>query len=308
METETVWIDGCYLSEAIATVSVRTHALHYGSSVFEGIRFYETASGRRAIFRLLDHLKRLNHSASILKLNLPSYRELTEAIIHLVQISSYREGYIRPLAFFGAEALGLDTRKLLSHCAIIILPWGKYLEKEAVRLKIASKRRISPDAANLAAKIGGLYALNIIAHREAVEAGFDEALLLDCYGNTAEGAGENIFFSDGKSLYTPNMKMILPGITRDSVISIATDSGYGIIYDNPYLFWNIDKDIVKYPFSEAFLTGTAAEITPIEYICDDTKNRSFTAPGQITTVIKQTFNAIIRGEHPLSTEWLTYVD
>lgn len=308
-----VWLDTMFLPISQATIPITTHALHYGTSVFEGIRFYLTADGRIAIFRLDDHIRRLRYSASLLQLRFTfTDNEIITAIKRLIAMNGHKEGYIRPLIYFGNESLGLDTRKLSSHVALIVQPWGKYLEKDAVRLLVSPLRRIPPTVADLRAKIGGLYALNVVAHQYAVDNGYDEALFLDEKDEVAEGAGENIFFGDGEYLCTPGDGYVLPGITRNSVMEIARILGIPVRTERSVVQSEKVTSILGHQYTEAFFTGTAAEISPVSAIylqIDDQYPATFSpVPGKLTRKIKDEFERVIRGTHPLSSKWLTYCD
>jgi branched-chain amino acid aminotransferase len=278
-----------------AKIPLDTHALHYGSSVFEGIRAYNTEKGP-AVFRLKEHIDRFFYSMEQLRMkNIFSKEEIIKAILDVIKANKLDECYIRPIAFYGEGGLGLDVSKNKVNVAILAFPFN-YLSKESIKLKISSYQRLSNKAFNVFAKVGGYYVNSILAHIEALEFGFDEALLLDENGNIAEGSGENIFFIKDDTLYTPSLGNILPGITRQSVIEIARDLGFKVIERN------IRVDEIEY-FDEAFFTGTAAEIKNISQINDVVFDKF-----DKTELIKEKFDSIKKGVDKKYLKWLTFVD
>ncbi|MDP1884322.1 MAG: branched-chain amino acid transaminase [Candidatus Moranbacteria bacterium] len=292
-----IWMDGKFTPFAKAQIHVLNHSLHYGSAVFEGIRCYMTPNGP-AVFRLQEHIGRLFHSAQTMGMKMPfTKKQVAQAVLELVKKNKLQEGYIRPIVFYG-EKMGLDPAGAPVHLAIVAWPWGKYLEKESVSVKISSFARIHPGSSVMTAKISGHYANSIVASLEAKKAGFDEALLLDWRGNIAEGPGENIFFVKNKTLYTPKAGMILPGLTRDSVMVLARELGYKVAEKDVRL-----KDLPE--FDEAFFVGTAAEINAIGKI----DGHIFGAGGEgiVTGKIRENYARIIHGENKKYKKWLSYV-
>ena len=294
-----VWLNGKIVPEARARVSIRTHALHYGTGVFEGIRFYD-CGGKRAIFRLDDHLKRLRYSAAAIGVpNIPTLTAARKAITSALRAHPYQSGYIRPIIFFGESNIGLSTRGLKADFAVLVLPWKKYLAGAAVSLKTARTRRFNPSAFDVNAKISGVYVNSITAHREAEKAQCDEALLLGDSGEVAEGAGENIFIVKRGVLYTPPPGNILPGITRKTVFEIAKN--YKITAREKRL-----RLADLYHADECFLTGTATEVTPVGSIDGKFINRGHV--GAITSKIRDRFQEIVNGRAPKYWHLLTFVD
>lgn len=294
--TKFVWIDGKIVEWENAKIHVMTHALHYGTSVFEGIRGYYNGE-YMLIFRLREHVKRLLDSSKILGLKLKySLEDIEKAIIDTVKANNFKENiYIRPIAFVSSQTIQLDIRNLDTSLAIIIFPFGKYL-KEGIRVKIVSWRRVHNTMLPVMAKIGGIYVNSVLALREARENGYDEALLMDINGYVVEGSGENLFIVRNEKIYTPpTNNSILEGITRDSVIKILKDMGYEVI----------EKPLVReelYTADEIFLTGTAAEITPVIEV-DNIK----IGIGNITKKLIEEFNNIVYGKNKKYEKWLTKV-
>ena len=254
--TKYIWFNGKLVPWASAKIHVLSHSLHYGTGAFEGIRMYETAKGP-AIFHLKRHMERLIFSAKTLGMKLPySLDELMEAAVDTVRKNKLKSCYIRPIAFYGFG----EVRVLPTNCpvevAIAAWPWGAYLGDEPARITVVKTLRIHPQTLAVKAKITGHYVNSMLAGREATDRGFTEALQLDYKGNIAEGPGENFFIVRGKTITTPALGSILPGITRESVITLARDLGYKVE----------DRAIsLKEAFSadECFFTGTAAEVTAI---------------------------------------------
>ncbi len=290
------WMDGKMVPLAKATVPLLTHSLHYGSAAFEGIRFYKTARGP-AVFRLNDHIKRLFFSAATLGMKVPyTQKQVIAATVALVKKNTLPAGYIRPIFWYG-EKMGLLPFGAPLHAAIACWPWGKYLAKDVVSVKISRFVRIHPKSSVMEAKISGHYANSILATSEARRAGYDEALLLDADGNVAEGPGENIFFVKGKTVVTPKFGTILPGITRDSVMRIARDLGFSV------------KEAVIKPrdvrtYNEAFFTGTAAEVNAIGRI--NTATIGTGKEGAVTRHVRETYQKTVHGEIARYKNWLTY--
>lgn len=296
MNIKFVWMNGSFIRGAKATVPLLTHSLHYGSAVFEGIRFYETKNGP-AIFRLEDHIKRLFYSAKVMGMNIPySQKELCEAVVTLVAKNNLTSGYIRPIVFYGSK-MGLDPTGADLNVAIACWPWGKYLAKEVIKVKISKYLRIHPESSDMGAKISGHYANSILATLEAKKAKYDEALLLDYKGNIAEGPGENIFFVKGNTVCLPPTNAILSGITRNTVMALTRELGYEVIEKDIK-----PRDIKKY--NEAFFTGTAAEITAIGNI--DGEIIGTGREGVVTKNIREAYQRLVCGEYSRHKNWLSY--
>lgn len=297
-----IWYDGKLVPWREATTHVLTHTLHYGMGVFEGVRAYETAHGP-AIFRLEEHTDRLLRSAHILGMKLPYDKAaLMEAQIETVRRNGLRSGYIRPMAFYGAEAMGISAKMLTTHVIVAAWPWGAYLGQEAlekgIRVKTSSFARHHVNITMCKAKANGNYMNSILAHREAEHDGYDEALLLDVDGFVAEGSGENIFIVRRGRLYTPDLTSALEGITRDTIIQLAAEVGIEVIEKR------ITRDEV-YSADEAFFTGTAAEVTPIREL----DNRAIGAGrrGPVTERLQAMYFDCVRGCAERHAGWLTYV-
>jgi branched-chain amino acid aminotransferase len=297
LETKYVWMDGKNVPFAKANVHIINHSLHYGSAVFEGIRFYETEKGP-AVFRLKEHMDRLFLSAKMMGMKIDySQKELTDAILLLIRKNGLKSGYIRPIFYYGFK-MGLDPTGAEVHAAIAVWEWPKYLDKEVVKIKTSKYCRLIFRSGEMEAKISGCYFNSILAGLDAKKAGYDEALLLDYLGNIAEGPGENIFFVKGKTIHTPQKGTILPGITRNSIIQIAKDRGYKIVERKIRL-----AEIKK--FEEAFFTGTAVEVAPIGQI-DKTKIGNGKM-GKTAGELKEIYSEVVRGKVKKYNQWLTYV-
>ena len=296
-ETNYIWMDGKIIPWADAKIHVLTHSLHYGSAVFEGLRFYETEEGP-AIFRLKEHTTRLFYSADTIKLRIPfSEDEINSAIIETVKVNEIKTGYIRPLAFFGYGKMGLRPTGSPVNLSIAVWPWDSYLGANPINVKISPYIRIHPQSTSMDAKITGNYVNSTFAGVDAISNGYEEALLLDFEGNVAEGPGENIFIVKNDIVYTPPKGKILAGITRDSIITIAEDFGY-----------SVQEKVLKpedvYDADEAFFTGTAAEVTAIASL-DDHPMKFPTGP--ITKKLSDTFLSIVKGLNEKYKNWLTIV-
>jgi len=299
-ETEKIWMNGELVDWADARIHVGAHGLHYGSGVFEGIRAYETEKGS-AVFRLTDHLTRLHNSARLLHMELPySIEELRVACHELIGVNGLPECYLRPIAFFGYGELGVSALGNPIDVAIMSWPWGAYLGEEGltngISAKISSWQRIGPNVIPHVAKATGVYLNSMLAVTEANRAGYDEAILLTAEGLVADGSGENVFIVKDGELYTPDLSTsILPGITRDTVIQIAQDLGYQVHETSL-----IRSDL--YLADEAFMTGTAAEVTPLRSV-DDVE----IGVGPITLQIQQAYLDTVRGQSERWSQWLEYV-
>ena len=298
---EKIWMNGKLVNWSDAKVHVLTHALHYGSGVFEGIRCYNAAKGP-AVFRLRDHMKRLVNSGKIYRMRIPyTIDELCNATKDLIKANRLRECYIRPIVYRGYGEMGLNPLDAPVETAIAIWPWGTYLGEEGlkngIKAKISSFRRISPNALPSSAKATGQYINSILAKLEALDSGYDEAIMLDSRGFVSEGPGENIFIVKNSEVLTPpDHASILPGITRDSVMKISTELGYEVKKTD------ISRDML-YNADEAFYTGTAAEVTPIRMIDGIEMGK----PGPITRKIQDKFFEIVKGKDERYEDWLDYV-
>ena len=298
-----IWFDGDIVPEAEARVSVLTHAMHYGTSVFEGIRAYETEKGA-AVFRLQEHSQRLIDSAKILGMASPySVEEINEAILETIRQNERKSCYIRPLLWYGAESLGVNPGKNKVHFMVATMPWGVYLGEEAIkngaRLITSSWRRSPGDVMPTKSKAGGNYINSVLANQEARQSGFDEALLLDKEGFVAEGSGENIFFLKNGTLFPIAHSVNLRGITRDSVVKLAEWMG------TPVEATMATRDEL-YIADEIFMVGTAAEVTPIASI--DRRPIGTGKAGEYSLKMRETYLQATRGEIPEFTDWLTYAN
>lgn len=297
-----IWYDGKLVPWRDATTHVLTHSLHYGLAVFEGVRAYKTERGT-AIFRLEEHTKRLLNSGKIYMMNIPfSLEELMEAQCEVVRSNKLESGYLRPIAFYGSEKMGISTRGATVHVSVAAWPWGAYLGEDGIergiRVKTSSYARHHVNVTMPRAKVASTYANSILANLEVTGQGYDEALLLDTQGFVAEGAGENLFvIKDGK-IYEPEIASALTGITRDSVMTIAREFGLEVQSRR------LTRDDI-YIADEAFFTGTAAEITPIRELDDRTIGNG--ARGPITQKIQARYFDVVNGRAPEYDHWLTYV-
>lgn len=292
-----IWLNGKFVAFKGAKIHLLNHSLHYGSGVFEGIRAYETPKGS-AVFRLNEHVARLFRSSDVMGMKLPySQAEVTNAILATVKKNKSSECYIRPLCFYD-EKMGLDPTDSPVNVMIATWPWGKYLTKEAVKVKISDFARIHPNSSVMEAKISGHYSNSILASMQVKKQGYDEALLLDHKGNIAEGPGENVFFVFNNTLYTPKLGSILAGITRDTIIQLAKDLGLKVVEKNIK-----PAEIGKY--KEAFFTGTAAEVNAIGQI--DKHVFSNNKEGEVTAKIRQCYLDTVHGKLTTHKGWLSLV-
>jgi branched-chain amino acid aminotransferase len=304
MDVDTIWMDGEFVDWEDAQVHVLTHALHYGTGVFEGVRCYDTEEGP-AIFRWEEHLDRLYQSAKPYDLEIPYGREeLTEATLELIRRQDLESCYIRPIAFNGYDRLGLSPEGIPVETAIACWPWGAYLGEEAieegVEVTISSWRKYASSQIPTNAKTTGTYVNSVLAGEEARRQGFDEALVLNKEGNVAEGPGENLFVVRDGELYTPGLaESILDGITRRSVITLAEDLGYAV-HDGAA----VSRGELN-TADELFFTGTAAEVTPIRRV-DNVEIGSGTR-GPITEEIQSHFFDLVERRVDAHDEWFTYV-
>ena len=300
--TTYVWMDGAMVPWEDATVHVLSHALHYGTGVFEGIRAYETAKGT-AVFRLTDHMDRLHRSAKVYRMELEwSVEDLAKASKELLNGNGLESGYIRPIVFLELGAVGLNPASARVRSAIITWRWGAYLGEEGVRdgirVRVSSWRRFSQDAFPNA-KATGTYINSILAKSEAVQNGYDEAIMLNSKGDLAEGSGENLFLVNDGVVYTPPISAgCLDGFTRNSVVTLLREDGYEVV---ERLMQRSDL----YYCDELFLTGTAAEVTPIREVDDRPVGAG--RPGSITRRAQQLFADTVSGKADAHPEWLEYV-
>jgi branched-chain amino acid aminotransferase len=297
-----IWYDGRLVPWRNATTHVLTHSLHYGLAVFEGVRAYNTVAGT-AIFRLKEHTERLFNSAHIYLMKIPySAEALMEAQKEVVRANRLESCYIRPIAFYGSEKMGVSPKGATVHVAIAAWPWGAYLGADAleqgIRVKTSSYARHHVNVSMCRAKYSGTYANSILANLEATEHGYDEGLLLDVDGFVAEGSGENLFIVKNGAIYEPELTSALAGITRDSVITLARDMGY------PVSARRITRDDL-YIADEAFFTGTAAEVTPIREVDGRTIGQGRRGP--VTARLQQAFFDCVNGRADRYRDWLAPV-
>ena len=297
-----IWYDGKLVPWRNATTHVLTHSLHYGLAVFEGLRAYHTVRGT-AIFRLKEHTERLFNSAHIYMMKIPYDREIImEAHKEVVRANKLDSCYLRPIAFYGSEKMGVSPKGVTVHVAIAAWPWGAYLGAEAlangIRVKTSSYARHHVNVSMCRAKYSGTYANSILANLEATEHGYDEGLLLDVDGFVAEGSGENLFMVKDGKIYEPELTSALIGITRQSVITLATELGYSVSAKR------ITRDDL-YIADEAFFTGTAAEVTPIREV--DSRTIGVGKIGPITAKLQQAFFDVVNGKNDKYRDWLAPV-
>jgi branched-chain amino acid aminotransferase len=298
-----IWFDGEFVPWDQAKVHVLSHAMHYGSSVFEGIRCYETAQGS-GVFCLPAHVKRLFNSCKIYRMDLCySPAQLSQAIIDTININQLKSCYIRPLAFRGYEQLGVEPRGCPMQLVIAVWPWGAYLGADAleagVDVGVSSWRRAAPDTLPSGAKVGGHYANSQLIRMEAAEHGYSEGIALDVFGYVAEGSGENLFLVQDGVLYTPPISSsILPGITRQCTMTLAREAGI-----------ELREAVIAreqlYIADELFFTGTAAELTPIRSVDHITVGEGHRGP--VTAKLQAAFFDIVTGRTPDRFNWLTPV-
>ncbi len=297
-----IWYDGKLVPWRAATTHVLTHSLHYGLAVFEGVRAYKTVRGTE-IFRLQEHTQRLFNSAHIYLMKVPHTLErLMRAQIEVVQANGHPACYIRPIAFYGSEKMGVSPVGATVHVAIAAWPWGAYLGPEAlakgIRVKTASVARHHVNVTMARSKMSGTYPNSVLATLEATQHGYDEGLLLDVDGFVAEGAGENIFIIKDGAIYEPELTSALTGITRTSVIELAAGLG-----------WKVESRRVTrddiYIADEAFFTGTAAEVTPIREL--DGRTIGSGRAGPITKALQKAFFDVVTGKDRKHRHWLTPV-
>ena len=297
-----IWYNGEFVPWQEANTHVLTHTLHYGGGVFEGVRAYQTDQGT-AIFRLHEHTSRLFNSAKIIGMTLPySPEEISQAQLDTVRKNNLRYGYIRPMCFYGPEDMGLRAENLKVHCIVAAWEWDAYFGQEkmknGIRVKTSSYTRHHVNVAMCRAKVNGYYINSMMALNEALQDGYDEALLLDVDGFVAEGSGENLFIVKAGTLFTPELTSVLDGITRNTVIELARS------IDIPLVEKRITRDEV-YIADEAFFTGSAAEVTPIREL--DNRTIGEGKPGPMTQKLQAMFFDLVHGKSEFSSDWLAYV-
>ncbi|SKA72824.1 branched-chain amino acid transaminase [Desulfobaculum bizertense] len=298
--TEFIWFDGKLVPWDQAQVHVMTHSLHYGCAVFEGIRAYKTADGGSAVFRLKEHVARLFNSAKIMEMEIPfSEEDVCNGILETLKVNKLDEGYIRPLSFIGAGAMGVHPSTNPIQTIIAVWPWGAYLGAEAleqgIRVKTSTFTRLHVNVMMTKAKTSGNYANSILAKREAVADGYDEALMLDTEGYVSEATGENIFLVRNGVIKTPPLTSVLDGLTRNSLITLARGLGYEVVEQR------FTRDEL-YSADEAFFCGTAAEVTPIREV--DRRVIGAGHAGEVTKHLQKEYFKLVRGENPEYAHWL----
>lgn len=302
-QVEKIWLDGEMIPWDQANVHILTHTLHYGMGVFEGIRCYECADGRSAIFRLEEHIDRLYDSAHILLMDIPFEKaKIMAACQEIFRVNQLKSGYLRPIAFIGDGEMGLFATSNPIRVGIIAWPWGAYLGddgvKNGIRCKVSSYTRHHVNIAMTKSKAVSNYQNSILAKREAVMAGYDETIMLDPEGYVSEASGENIFFAKRGIVYTPPTTSALQGITRDSILKLLAADGVQVVERN------ISRDEL-YVADEILLCGTAAEITPVREL--DNRQVGSGKPGPLTQRVQEQYFKIVKGQDPKYQDWLTYI-
>ncbi|MFZ1446182.1 MAG: branched-chain amino acid transaminase [Candidatus Dechloromonas phosphoritropha] len=297
-----IWQDGQLVPWREATTHVLTHSLHYGMSVFEGVRAYKTERGT-AIFRLEDHTNRLFNSAHIFQMAMPFDKAtINEAHKEVLRANDLEAGYLRPIAFYGSEKMGVSPKGAKVHIVIAAWPWGAYLGEDGlergIRVKVSSFTRHHVNISMVRAKASGHYINSILANNEVTNEGYDEAMLLDPEGYVAESAGENLFIVKQGKLFTPDLTSCLEGITRATVLQIAAELGLSVQEKR------ITRDEV-YCCDEAFFTGTAAEVTPIREL--DGRQIGIGRRGPVTAQIQAKYFDVVNGRSAQHDNWLAYI-
>ena len=303
-KVEKIWVDGALIDWDAATDHVLAHTLHYGLGAFEGIRSYQRDDGRVVVFRLSEHVDRLFDSCHICTIDVPYTREqLSNACLEVLRANKLQSAYLRPIVYLGSGALGLGTTEAPVRTVIAAFTWGAYLGDEGlrkgIRCKVSGFRRGATDAIMSKGKICGQYTTSVLAKRDAIRCGYDEAILLDGHGAVAEGSGENVFIVKDNAIYTPPLEAsILAGITRDTVVQLARELDY-TVHEQSFTvdaLWTAD---------EVFFTGTAAEITPVREV--DGRDIGSGEPGPITRALQERFFSIVTGVDGSHPEWLVDV-
>lgn len=297
-----IWLDGTMVPWREAKVHVLSHTLHYGMGAFEGVRAYQTDEGA-AIFRLQEHTDRLFQSVHILRMKIPFNKdEINSAQVAAVKQNNLNSAYLRPMCFYGSEGMGIRADNLRVHTMVAAWEWGSYLGKEnmekGIRVRVSSFTRHHVNIAMCRAKANGNYINSMLALQEALDDGYDEALLLDAQGFVTEGSGENLFIVRDDVLYTPDLSSVLDGITRKTVMQLAREKGLDVIEKR------ITRDEV-YIADEAFFTGTAAEVTPIREV--DRRVIGNGARGPVTEILQKAYFDVVHGRSPAHKDWLTLV-
>lgn len=303
LKSKKIWLDGEMVRWEEAKVHVLAHALHYGTGYFEGIRCYSLEDGRSGVFRLDNHVRRFFDSGHILGFPLPfTFEQIKRAVLDIIRVNELKECYIRPLAFVGLGEMGLYAPNNPMHVVIAAWPWGAYLGdegiKNGIRAKVSSYTRHHVNVMMTKSKVSGNYVNSVLAKTEVKRAGYDEAVMLDTEGYVAEASGENIFIVQQQQLKTTPFTSILPGITRDSLLTIARDKGYEV----QEVRFTRDE---LYTAEEAFFTGTAAEVTPIREV--DNRRIGSSCPGPVTLDLQQTFFSVIKGKDEKYAGWISYL-
>jgi len=299
-KAEKIWFDGKLVPWDEANVHVLTHTLHYGCGVFEGIRSYKLTNGGSAVFRLREHIQRHFNSAKIMEMKIPfTQEEIYNAVIETLKANGQAEGYIRPLSFIGAGVMGVHPGNNPIQTIIATWPWGAYLGEGAlekgIRVKTSTFTRHHVNVMMTKSKTVGNYPNSILAKREAVADGYDEALMLDCEGYVSEASGENIFIVRNGKLKTTPLTSILDGLTRNSLIALAKDLGYEVIEQR------FTRDEL-YSADEAFFSGTAAEVTPIREV--DRREIGEGKAGKVALHLQKEYFKVVKGENPKYDAWL----
>jgi branched-chain amino acid aminotransferase len=303
-ESGKIWFNGKIVDWKDANLHVLSHVVHYGSSVFEGIRCYKTENGP-AIFRLQEHIQRLINSGKIYRMDIPySIEEISKAVKDIVKINNLKQCYIRPVAFRGYGELGVYPMNCPVETVIAAWPWGKYLGEEAiekgVEVGVSSWRRMAPDTMPNMAKAGSNYMNSQLAKMESITNGYDEGIMLDYQGMVSEGSGENIFVILDGVIYTPPISSsLLSGLTRDSVITLANEMNIEVREQQ------IPREML-YISDEVFLTGTAAEVTPVRSVDKIQVGKGYR--GNITKDIQEAFFAVVNGTNEDKYKWLTFIE
>jgi branched-chain amino acid aminotransferase len=303
-KVEKIWVDGKLVDWDDAREHMLAHSLHYGLGAFEGIRAYRRGDGRTAIFRLDEHLERLFDTCHICTIDVPFSRDVVkQACVEIIRVNKMDQGYLRPIVYLGYGAMGLGSLEPPVRTVVAAYEWGAYLGEEGlrrgIRAKVSSFKKGAVDSAMTKGKICGQYVNSILAKREALKGGYDEAILLDRTGYVAEATGENVFAVKKGVIWTaPTSSPILAGITRDSVIRIARDLGIEVkehVFTRDEM-WTAD---------EVFMTGTAAELTPVREI--DDRKIGHGEPGPVTRRVQEAFFDAVKGAKVRYPEWLTFV-
>jgi branched-chain amino acid aminotransferase len=300
--TEKIWMNGTFVKWDDAKVHILTHSMHYGTAVFEGIRCYKTDAGP-AVFRLQEHVNRLFESAHICQMDMPFTREaVVEAILETIRVNKIDACYIRPLAYLGYGAMGIFPKENPVQISVAVWPWGSYLGEEGlnngIRVKISSFTRPHVNSTMVRSKTTANYANSLLAKREALKDGYDEAMLLDTDGYVAEGSGENVFMVRKGVIKTPPLTSILEGITRETIMQLAAERGMKLVEER------FTRDEL-YIADEAFFTGTAAEITPIREV--DNRTIGTGKPGPVTKALQTAYFDCVYGREKKHEQWLTRV-